>query len=162
MITTELKAVKSLRLNKDIRILQADKGNCTVAFDKSKYKENLNTLRESGVYEPLSKDPATKVERKTKKLLSKHKITLPIDLKHKLTLYHSKPPHLYDLYGLPKIYKPNIPLRPILSFISSPCYALAGFRHKILIPPAGKSKSFIQALDMVVSVCKSSNFRYPR
>jgi hypothetical protein len=40
MTTKELKAVRSLRLNKVIRILQADKGNCTVVFDESKYKES--------------------------------------------------------------------------------------------------------------------------
>jgi hypothetical protein len=60
---TELRAVKSLSLNKDIRILQADKGNCTVVLDESKYKEKLNTLLESGVYEPLPKDPTAKIER---------------------------------------------------------------------------------------------------
>jgi hypothetical protein len=90
----ELKTVKSLRLNKDITILQADKDNCTVVFDESKYKEKFNTLLESGVYEPLPKDPTAKVEKKTQKLISKHETTLPIDLKHKLTLYHSKPQHL--------------------------------------------------------------------
>jgi hypothetical protein len=36
MTTRQLKAVKSLRLNKNIRIHQADKGNCTVVFDESK------------------------------------------------------------------------------------------------------------------------------
>jgi hypothetical protein len=30
----------------------------------------------SGVYEPLPKDPAAKVERKIQELLSKHKTTL--------------------------------------------------------------------------------------
>jgi hypothetical protein len=62
-----------LRLNKEIRILQADKGNCTVVFDESKYKEKLNTLLESGVYEHLPKDPTVTVERRIQKLLSKHK-----------------------------------------------------------------------------------------
>jgi hypothetical protein len=28
--------------------------------------------------------------------LTKHKTVLPVDLKHKLTTHHSKPPHLYD------------------------------------------------------------------
>jgi hypothetical protein len=42
MTTKEPKAVRSLKPNKDIRILQADKGNCTVVFDDSKYKK-LNT-----------------------------------------------------------------------------------------------------------------------
>jgi hypothetical protein len=64
MSTKELKAIKSLRLNKNIRILQADKGNCTVVFDEPKYKEKLNTLLESGVYEHLPKDPTAKVERR--------------------------------------------------------------------------------------------------
>ena len=31
------------------------------------------------------------------------------------------------LYGLPKIHKPNIPLRPILSSIRSPSYNIAKF-----------------------------------
>jgi hypothetical protein len=70
MITKELKAVKSLKLNKDIRILKAYKGNCEVVLDESKYKDKLNTLLQSGVYEPLSKDPTAKVERNVQKLLS--------------------------------------------------------------------------------------------
>jgi hypothetical protein len=37
--TKELKPIQSLGLNKDIRILQADKGKCTVVFDESKCKE---------------------------------------------------------------------------------------------------------------------------
>jgi hypothetical protein len=86
MTTKELKAVKSLRLNEDISILQADNGTCTGLFDESKYKENLNILMESGVYEPLPKDPTAKVKRKIQKRLSKHKTTLPINLKHKSTL----------------------------------------------------------------------------
>jgi hypothetical protein len=115
MTTQELKPVKFLRLSKDTRILQADKRNCTVVFHESKYEDTLNTLLESGVNEPLPKDPTDKVWRKIQKLLSKHKTTLPIDLKHKLTPY---------LYGLPKIHKPDIPLRPIVSYIGPPRYAL--------------------------------------
>jgi hypothetical protein len=63
MTAKELKAVRFLRLKKDIRILLADKGNCTVVFEEFKYKEKLNTSLESGVYEPLPKDPTAKVER---------------------------------------------------------------------------------------------------
>jgi hypothetical protein len=82
MTKKELKAIKSLRLNKDIRIPQADNGKCTVVLDETKYKSKLNTLLESGVYEPLTKDPSANVERKLHKLLSKHKTALPTDLKH--------------------------------------------------------------------------------
>jgi hypothetical protein len=60
MSKKEIKAIRSLRLNQDIRILPADKGNCTVVLDESK----IITMLESGVYEPLPKDPTAKVERK--------------------------------------------------------------------------------------------------
>lgn len=46
----ELKAINILRLNKDIRILQTDKGNCTVMWDESKYKVKLTTFLDSKVY----------------------------------------------------------------------------------------------------------------
>jgi hypothetical protein len=42
-------------LNKDIRILQTDKGNCTSVFDESKQKEKLNTLLDPGFMNPYQK-----------------------------------------------------------------------------------------------------------
>jgi hypothetical protein len=50
-----LNAIKSFRLNKDIRIFKADKGNCVVVLDESKYNNKLNTLLEPRVYEPYPK-----------------------------------------------------------------------------------------------------------
>jgi hypothetical protein len=47
----EMAAIKSLKQDKDIRILQADKGNCTVVLDEVEYKNKLNTLLQSGSYE---------------------------------------------------------------------------------------------------------------
>lgn len=40
----KLKSIKSLKENKDIRILQAGKGNCIVVLDDSEYKHALNSL----------------------------------------------------------------------------------------------------------------------
>jgi hypothetical protein len=107
MTVNGLKGVKFSRHNKNIRIFQADKGNCTVILDESKYKDKLNTLLESGVYEPLSQDPTAKIERKEQKLLSKHKTVSTADLKHELFPYHSKIPQLYDL---PRIHKNDVSL----------------------------------------------------
>jgi hypothetical protein len=59
-------------------------------------------------------------------------------LKWKLAPYHIRPPHLH---GLPKVHKPDIPLKPIINSIDSPCYGLARFLHKILSPLARKSES---------------------
>jgi hypothetical protein len=89
-----------LWLNKDIRILESDKGNCKVVSDESKYNKKLISLLDSGVYEPFPKDHTAEVEKKVQKLLSKHETAIPTDLKNKLTPCHSKQPHLC---GLPKI-----------------------------------------------------------
>jgi hypothetical protein len=37
-------ALKSLKDNKEIRILQADKGNCMVVLKNSTFKEKLSSL----------------------------------------------------------------------------------------------------------------------
>ena len=47
------------------------------------------------------------------------------------------------LYGLPKIHKPGIPLRPIVSFVSSPTYALSKHLARALSPLVGNSSSFV-------------------
>ncbi|PNF20028.1 hypothetical protein B7P43_G05946 [Cryptotermes secundus] len=78
------------------------------------------------------------------------------ELKRKLTPYHSKPPHLF---GLPKIHKPDIPLRPIVSSIGSPCYALAGFLQEIRSLLAGRSGSFVKNSGHFIELLKSVNLR---
>jgi hypothetical protein len=42
--------LKTLKDNKALRILQDDKGNCTVVLNKSTYKAKISSLLESRVY----------------------------------------------------------------------------------------------------------------
>ena len=49
---------------------------------------------------------------------------------------YSDPP---QMYGLPKVHKENIPMRPIVSTISSPTYRLAKELARILTPLTGKN-----------------------
>ena len=42
-------------------------------------------------------------------------------------------------YGLLKFHKPGIPLRPIVSFVSSPTYAISGYLARILLPVVGNT-----------------------
>ena len=49
-----------------------------------------------------------------------------------------------QLYGLPKIHKPEVPLRPIVSSIGSPTYNLAKFLTHIVSPLSGKTSSFVK------------------
>jgi hypothetical protein len=110
----EYRAIKSLKLNKNIRILLEDKGNCSIVLDETTYQDKLNTLFECRAYEILSSDPTPKTERKIQTPLSKHKSAFSTNQKRKLTPNHSKASHLYRLL---KIHKSGIPLRPIVSSI---------------------------------------------
>ena len=47
-------------------------------------------------------------------------------------------------YGLPKINKPEIPLRPIVSFVNSPTYGVSSFLAKILSPVVGNTKNTVK------------------
>ena len=64
----------------------------------------------------------------------------------------SLPAELYErlrssgtcLYGLPKIHKPGVPLRPTVSFVNSPSYQLSKHLARILSPLIGNSESNVQ------------------
>ena len=63
------------------------------------------------------------------------------NLYHRLRSSAGKTPLLY---GLPKIHKPNVPLRPIVSFINSPTYHLSKHLVDILSPLVGNSESNVK------------------
>lgn len=89
-------------------------------------------------YIKLKKDPTSSIIRKTADL---KKTDLPPELTKTLTPKESLPPRLY---GLPKIHKESLPLRPIVSNIGSPTYQLARFLSKPLQNLTGKNPSFIR------------------
>ena len=52
--------------------------------------------------------------------------------------------NLLGYYGLPKIHKPSVPLRPIVSCINSPTHALSKYISSIISPLAGQADSYIR------------------
>ena len=46
-------------------------------------------------------------------------------------------------YGLPKVHKPDVPLRPIVASQGSPSYNLAKYLAEILKPLVGKSEHHV-------------------
>ena len=65
----------------------------------------------------LKKDPILKTERKLSQILGKKKDLIPQTKYRQLIQPFSKLPHIY---GLPKIHKDGIPLRPIVCNRGSP------------------------------------------
>jgi hypothetical protein len=61
--------------NRNLTILQADKGNATVVLNTSDYKQKFTSLLEDPAYRKLAKDPTDAIERKTTLLLKKSSLT---------------------------------------------------------------------------------------
>ena len=149
------KALDDLKKREDIVILPADKGRCTVVMDVTEYHAKVDSLlADRKFYKVLDKDPTSSTERKMNAALLglKKNGTIPEPL---YRILRSLGGHIPLLYGLPKIHKPGIPLRPIVSFVSSPTYALSKHLARALSPLVGNSSSFVSSSSEFVSFSKS-------
>jgi hypothetical protein len=117
-------------LTTHLTILPADKGNATVILNTTDYKQKIASLLDDSAYKKLRKDPTDSIERTTIQLLKKS--SLPDDLRKQIQPAGSRAPRLY---GLLKIHKEGVPLRPIVSNIGAPTYQLAkhltGFLNRL-------------------------------
>jgi hypothetical protein len=88
-------------------------------------------------YRKLKKDPAPALEWKMNALLlsMKKKCSLPDRLYE--MLWSSAGRNLL-LYGLPKVHKLNVPMRPIVSFVQSPTYHFSKHLSDLLSPLIGQ------------------------
>ena len=105
--------------------------------------EKMVSMLNNSTYRRIKGDPTARLESKIKKTLKDMEQKGGIDdrMRGRMTTQHAKPP---QIYGLPKIHKEGVPLRPIISAIGSPTYQLAKEIAKILRPLAGKSCSGIR------------------
>ncbi|XP_017484696.1 PREDICTED: uncharacterized protein LOC108373334 [Rhagoletis zephyria] len=105
---------KFLSKNKDIIILNADKGNVTVAMEKKDYRSRMdNLLGDLKTYRILRQDPTLRLQTKNHYLVDKlYKLGLINKKeKYKMTTHTALSSRIY---GLPKVHKDNMPLRPIV------------------------------------------------
>ena len=89
-----------------------------------------------GGYCKVKKDPTLKTERKLSQILGKNKDIIPQTKYRQLIQHYSKLPHIY---GIPKIHKDGIPLRPIVSNRGSACHPCSRFLVEIISLLTGKS-----------------------
>jgi len=124
----EARALKEIKQDKDLMVLRADKGGATVVMDRGDYEGKMHDmLQDRGTYKRLENDPTIKIQRKMNRILLKLKHDGELDPSLYARLYCSSG-RIPSIYGLPKIHKPAVPLRPIVSFITSPTYALSAAR----------------------------------
>ena len=126
----ERKALASLQKDENITILPADKGRCTVILNTTDYDSKLtDLLSDNKTYEKLKGDPTNKYKNKVIKSLQKLEKEGVIDKQLYYKLYPGEATP--SIYGLPKIHKKDVPLRPIVSGIDSVTYNIA--KHLTLI-----------------------------
>ena len=137
-------ALKELRRDENIMILPADKGRATVLLDTSEYENKMSVLlSDMSTYKVLTRDPTPALQRKMNGVLLKLKKENRITPKvyNRLRCSSGTTPHIY---GLPKVHKENVPLRPIVSFCTSPTYSLSRYLATLLSPLVGGSSSHVR------------------
>lgn len=108
-----------------IIITTADKGNKTVIMYRTDYNEKMSQLLEDkNTYKLTRTDPTKKLQKTNNDIVNDLYKTGHIDVSLKRQLY-STSAITPRLYGLPKIHKETMPLRPISSSTNVPCYNLA-------------------------------------
>ena len=75
------------------------------------------------------------------------------------TYYHlrSSAAGVPHLNGVPKVHKPGVPLRPIVSFVSPPAYALSKFLASLLSPIVGLSDSYVRSSQQFAQFITTQN-----
>ena len=132
------KALKELRSLEDEVILPADKGNATVMMTRENYDTKLRGMLETATYRQLKKDLTAAQKRGLMSRLGKLKEgEISESLYRWLRLSGSQPPRIY---GLPKIHKPEVPLRPIIYCIGAPSYRLSKYITSLISSPRRKDR----------------------
>ena len=151
----ELQALKRLKTDENIVILPADKGRVTVVMDKTDYYDKMDALvNDKQTYQVLKRDPTPALQRKLNSKLLDLKKTDAIDIQryNRLRCRVPQPP---KLYGLPKLHKPNIPMRPIVSFSGSPTYQLSKYLTTVLKPLTDESRHKLQSTENFIDAIKT-------
>ena len=136
-------------------ILTADKEVALVVMDKADYTKKAEELLNKTTYKKISEDPTSRKKNKLINILKNIKTEGGLGEKAYRRLYPTKAGSP-KFYGLPKIHKPGIPLRPIVSSIGTVTYNTAKELAKILKPLVGMSthhihntKDFVEQLKNV-------------
>ncbi|XP_072400190.1 uncharacterized protein [Diabrotica undecimpunctata] len=121
-----------LKSHPELVVTQSDKGNVTVVMLKDDYfKLSQEILDQGSSYITLPSDPTSNIQNKSnaiKKRLWQQK-QIDLNTEKRLSSYKSV---VAKFYTLPKIHKPSLTMRPIVSSIGSPTEHIAGFLTNIL------------------------------
>ena len=124
-----------------------------VIMDRQDYINKANQLLNQNTYRSIAKDPTNSIKDKLINILKRVKNQTGLESSTYKSMYPTGcvPP---KFYGLPKIHKPDTPLRPIVSSCGSVTYGVAKEHAKILKPLIGKSQHHITGTQDFVEQAK--------
>jgi hypothetical protein len=117
--------------------MRSDKGQQSVILYSEDYEKGMyKLLSDRNNYKIAQGDPTKVIATRANKLINKlfHKKIIDKSEKFRMITNNALPP---KIYGLVKTHKPNLSrdniiLRPVVSYIGSPLYALSGYLGRIL------------------------------
>jgi len=152
-----------LKNHKDLIFTQADKGNTTVAISKKDYVKKIqSSLADENTYTKVDDNPLKTLRESTYNILSRWNHNHYLNYTYKNTKLTQTDTQLPVFYGLPKIHKEGIPLRPIISTINSPTYFLAKHLYnelsKCIKPPNSRVKNNFEIAEKLKDINIPPNF----
>lgn len=121
----DLDTLKKLSSNRNLIICKPDKGRGIVLMNRTDYINKMNHILEDNTkFKIINEDPfklSIRLQDKSNRFISVLKENEIINDSTYKTLYTSGS-SLGQLYGLPKIHKQNIPLRPIVATYNTANY----------------------------------------
>lgn len=148
-----------LKQQQNLKVLKPDKSNKTVVMYECDYDKKMNDLlQDVSTYKELKNDPTNIYQKKNNELAAnwENKAYISPVMAGKIKILNAQPPRIY---GLPKLHKNGIPLRPIVSCIQSPYENLSKFLKNILQNIINKNKYYIK--DSVDLKTKIKNIPIP-
>ena len=148
----EHQVLREMKRDNTRMVLTVDKGVSMVVLDREEYTAKLKELLHQPNYKILKTDPTNKYKSKLIALLKSIKAEDGIDDNTYRRLYPTGAVPL-KYYGLPKVHKPGIPLRPIISSIGSVTHSTAKELARIIKPLVGGSSHHVKNnMDFIESI----------
>ena len=127
----------------DVIVTTADKGVALVIMEKNEYIKKAEELLNTDTYKKIPEDPTNKQKNRLINILKNIKTEGGLNEETYRRLYPTGAVSS-KFYGLSKVHKPGIPLRPIVSSTGTATYKTAKELARILKPLVGSSIHHVQ------------------
>lgn len=143
--------------NKDIFATRSDKGGHTVVIDLDKYENALHLmLSDTESYEIIDENPLEALIEKEKKIMKYLRTNLKTkNLEKSKITYEPNTKQLPKFYGLPKVHKEQLALRPITAMQMAPGFNTGKIVNEILSKIFPRSHIHVRDSYDMVDFCDS-------